>query len=146
MQPIPSWPPGAVRAPQEGSGKVIDSGGWLSKPEARTAEDLATIGHIVEAVPEADRATPDVIVDGVPVEIKHPTCKPGGRPPDSRTIINEVRNARKQAPHLLIDGRGTGLAETDADRGIRRAVGAYRWLRSIRILGDGFDLQWQRGS
>jgi hypothetical protein len=67
--PTRRWPPGACRLAVPGRGRVVDPNRWLSAQERRTAGWLADRGHLVTAVARSTHRTPDVLVDGVPVEM-----------------------------------------------------------------------------
>ena len=87
----------------------------------------------------------DKLTNALPADGKNP--EPGA---DSRTMLNEARNSISnggQAPCLIFDTRGTGMAQSEAQRGIRRLAGVYGQsgafpgkLRYIILIGDGYYL------
>lgn len=135
------WPPGSARHLVPGQGELRDPDGLLLEKERQTAEWLAQQGHIVQAVPRGPRKTPDIVVDGVPIELKHPTGPTGGLGPTSQTVTSQLRRSDgQQSVDVLFDVRRTGMPEREARRSLIRAFPAFQWLRSLRIVGDGFDL------
>jgi hypothetical protein len=95
----------------------------------------------VEAVPTGSERTPNVLVDGVAIELKHPVGRKGSGGPTSQTITSQLRHTGgEQSVDILFDVRGTGMQEREARRSILRAFPAFPWLRSLRIVGDGFDV------
>jgi hypothetical protein len=77
-------------------------------------------------------------VDGKPTEFKTP--RPGA---DSATISIEVKESIKGGGQArdIIDARGTGMTEGEAERGLARVSGIARGrLDTVRIVGDGFDV------
>lgn len=77
---------------------------------------------MVVEIPRAQGVrTPDVTVDGIRTEFK--TMSPGGT---SATVRSEVSNSLKnggQARNIIIDARGSGLTEAEANRGLDRVAG-----------------------
>ncbi|MDQ3231430.1 MAG: hypothetical protein M3Q07_06375 [Pseudobdellovibrionaceae bacterium] len=112
-----------------------------SQEERAIAEYLEDLGRMVEknpmeGVPGAGRQG-DAIVDGIVVEFKN--VEVGG---DSSTIRNSVRRSVEgtgQSRTILFDARGSGISESEAKRGIFRALGAYGpKLDYVSVIGDGF--------
>jgi hypothetical protein len=128
-----------------GLGVIDERAKSFSPSERRIADYLATPGSAVVAVSEMygrEGRKPDACVDDIPVEFK--SLDPGA---NDRTVKAALNSAKGQASHTVIDGRGSGLTQDDANRGLQRFLGtpwAYR-LESVRIIGDGYDLQWKRG-
>lgn len=127
----PRTPPGrSTPAPDDepGPGRVHDPDGDLTAEERAAAEILAKEGRTVAAAPRRSGhrdTSPDLIVDGVPVEVK--TL---GRGADNRTVRNKMRKGKKQARVLLVDARGSGLTEAEATpRSGPRAGGILPGLR-----------------
>jgi hypothetical protein len=58
-----------------------------------------------------------------------------------------LTSAKGQAGQAVIDGCGSGLDREEADRGMRRFLGTPHAGRmdAIRIIGDDYDLNWERG-
>jgi hypothetical protein len=129
-----------------GLGVVDERAKRFSPRERQVADFLAGPGAAVQAVHEGygrEGRRPDASVDGVPTEFK--SLDPG---PSDRTVLGALNRAKGQARHAVVDGRGSGLTEADASRGVDRFLGtpwAHR-LDTARIIGDGFDVQWKRGS
>lgn len=135
------WPPGSSHQPVPGRGELRDPDEHLSENEHRTAAWLAELGHVVEAVQRGPRRTPDILVDGVPVEMKHPTGRKGRPGPTSQTIMNRLRESGgAQSVDVLVDVRGRRIQESEVRRTFLRAFSAFRWLRSLRIVGDDLDV------
>ncbi len=112
------------------------------------AEMLAGQGHIVCSVAEGPGRgrVADLEVCDNPVEVKSwlQLTDRQGRPPSPRSVLNKLLDARGQAPTVVLNGRGSGLSERTARRGM--ALYAARpdggLLTTVRVLGDGFDLGW----
>lgn len=111
--------------------------------ERRVADLLAGEGRVVSALRESDDPgvrRPDATVDGQFTEFK---CPDVGA--TNVTIKAALTDAKGQARHAIVDGRGTGLTDTEAHRGLRRFLGAHPdRMDTIRILGDDFDIRWNR--
>jgi hypothetical protein len=142
----PEWQTALEQASVDRNGLgVIDERAKIFSPsERRVAEFLASHGPAVVAVSEgfgATGRTPDARVNGVPVEFK--SLDPGA---SDRTVKAALNSAKGQARHTVIDARDSGLAEDDAQRGIRRFRGTPHGDRidAILILGDNFTMEWKR--
>lgn len=128
-----------------GKGVVDERARQFSPGERRIADFLARPGAAVQAVHEGygrQGRRPDAYVDGVPTEFK--SLDPGA---SDRTVLAALNRAKGQAPHAVIDSRGSGLSEPDASHGLSRFLGtpwAHR-IDTARIIGEGFDVQWKRG-
>lgn len=63
------------------------------------------------------------------------------------TVNNQLLRARGQAGHVVVDARGSGLAEAVAQRGLARFSGSP-WGRerfdSILIVGEDFVIHEER--
>lgn len=128
-----------------GLGVVDERASRFQPRERKLADLLASEGHAVVAVHDGygrEGRKPDTAVDGVWTEFK--SLDPGA---SSTTVKAALTSAKGQAAHAIIDGRGSGLNQQEADRGIRRFLGTphARSLDSARIIGDDYDLQWKRG-
>ena len=56
-------------------------------------------------------------------------------------ILQEVRTIYKTRNQLIVDARGSGLAQPEAIRALARIQGITRGrLDRIRLLGDGYEL------
>jgi phage-related protein len=128
-----------LRSVRGTAGTIDESKARFTPKERLIAEVLQGEGKNVEAVPRSDVRTPDALVDGKRTEFK--TMDPGA---DSATVRNEVNSSIKrggQARDIIIDARGSGLKEAEAQRGLSRVGGIARGkLDSVRIIGDGYDI------
>jgi hypothetical protein len=112
--------------------------------ERQVAEYLAKDGPAVTARQE-DHALryrqPDADVDGQATEFK--SLDPD---PSHGTVKQALKRGIGQAPHIVVDGRDSGLAEGDAQRGLGRFLGTPegRSFATIRLVGDDFDINWKR--
>ena len=89
--------------------------------ELAIAEALADRGAVVVALVEdssVGRRQPDALVDGRVTEFKSLS-----RGASDATVKNQLRTAKGQAPNVVIDARGSGLAEDSAALGLRRFLG-----------------------
>ena len=86
----------------------------------------------------------DFVIDGVRTELKTLSGVENETSNGiSAAIANRVMNARGQASHVFVNGRGQrGITKEIAERGIRRAYGAddKAEIQSIRIIGPDFDI------
>jgi hypothetical protein len=135
-----------ARAP----GTLDETARRLSHDEYAVADLLVREGHHVRSVATGQQPgrAADLLVCGSPVEIKSWLSwdERGGRGPTVRSVVNKLRQAEGQAATVVLNGRGSGLSETAARRGL--ATYTTRANRSgvtwVRVLGDDFDLGWTR--
>lgn len=119
-------------------GTIDETAKQFSPEERRIADLLADEGQDVRAVPEGSARTPDAMVDGKPVEFK--SLDDGA---SNATVKNALDSAKGQADNAIIDGRGSGLSQEEAQRGLARFLGANPGrMTSIRIVGDGWEIVW----
>ncbi|WP_220139261.1 hypothetical protein [Nocardia sp. GTS18] len=119
-------------------GTIDESASSFNAAERRIAELLADEGKNVTAIPRGAERTPDALVDGVPTEFK--SLEPGA---SNVTVKNALKSARGQADDAIIDGRGSGLTQDEAQRGLARFLGAYPdKMNNVRIVGDGWEILW----
>jgi hypothetical protein len=131
-----------------GGGHLDERARRLSHPEFAVAEQLAAEGHQVRSLAErrGQGRTPDLLVCGVPVEVKSWLSRQerGGRPPSVPSVVNKLLQAEGQAASVVLNGRGSGLDAATATAGLA----AYSDLphrgnvAAVRVFGDGFDLAW----
>jgi hypothetical protein len=127
-----------------GLGVVDERAKKFSPAERRIAEHLAANGVAVVSVSEGFGVygrTPDSRVDNVPVEFK--SLDPGA---SDRTVKAALNSAKGQARHAVIDARGSGLTEDEANNGIRRFRGTPHGdrLDAVLIVGDEYIIDWKR--
>lgn len=134
---------GASRVPDEPDeepGSIDESAKPFNAKERKVAELLESEGKHVKALKESDVdgvKTPDAEVDGTPTEFK--SLSPGAR---ANTVKNQLNAAKRQARDAVVDSRGTGLTESEAQEGLRRflKLNGENRMDYIRIVGDGFDI------
>jgi len=129
-----------------GLGVIDERAKKFSPAERRIAEYLAVDGSAVVSVSEGYGVygrTPDARVDAVPVEFK--TLDPGA---SDRTVKAALNSAKGQARHAVIDARGSGLTEDEAERGLRRFFGTPHGNRidAVLVVGDNYSIDWKRGN
>ncbi|MHB1534780.1 MAG: hypothetical protein ACYC1D_09260 [Acidimicrobiales bacterium] len=156
MRPAEQWRPlepaaaGCAERHPPGTGRLDERARRLSHEELGVAHQLEREGHQVESLPERPGRgrTADLRACGHPVEVKSwlPPDARGGRPATARSVFNKLSDAAGQAPTAVLWGRGSGLTEGEARAGLAEFAARGRWdqLRSVRVLGDGFDLSWVR--
>jgi len=125
-------------------GRVIVPAGAraMSDPERSAAAYLAKQGHEVVRIPESTtEKTADFLVDGNPTELKTISNITGRDL--GKSVIRRIREGFAQAPSVLIDARGqAGMNKLSAKDIIDRMRGmAFGGPRSVRIVGDGFDVK-----
>lgn len=128
-----------------GMGTVDERASKFQPRERWLAEQLAGEGHSVVAVHDGygrEGRKPDSAVDGVWTEFK--CLDPGA---SDWTVKAALTSAKGQAQEVVIDGRDSGLTSENADRGVRRFLGApyADHMNAIRIIGDDYELEWKRG-
>lgn len=134
-----------------GRGGLDETARRLSHEELRVAETLASEGHAVRSLAEARShgRTADLEVCGEPVEVKSwlSLADRNGVAPGWRSVVNKLISAEGQSSVVVLSAAGSGLSATDAATGIARyaAERPVSRIRSVRAIGDGFDLSWGRG-
>jgi Contact-dependent growth inhibition CdiA C-terminal domain len=128
-----------------GLGVIDERAKKFSLAERRIAEYLASEGPAVVAISEGygvHGRTPDAQVDAISVEFK--SLDPGA---SDRTVKAALNSAKGQARHAVIDARGSGLTEDEAQRGIRRFFGTPHGNRmdAVLIIGNNYSIDWKRG-
>lgn len=133
-------------------GSLDESARRLSHDEYAVARLLEAEGHTVRSVPESRGGgrTPDLMACDTPVEVKSfvPLAE-RRREPSLHSVVNKLLSARDQAAHVVLVGRGSGLTVSAARAGLARyeALGrADPGLRSVRVLGEGYDVAWTRST
>ncbi len=125
----------------------------FSPEELQVSRLLQGEGHTVASV--AESAVPgqrmyDALVDGQPTEFKTLTGPPRGSATNV-TVRSALKSANGQFGSLkpgetansILDGRESNLTEVEAQRGLRRWLGAGRnRLTTIRIIGAGWEISW----
>ncbi len=121
-------------------GSIDESERTFSSEEKSIAEVLKNEGKNVKAKAEIQgKRTADAEVDGVESEFK--SLAPGAKNSTVRNSINDSIRRGGQARNMVIDARGSGLTEVEAQRGLARARNITRGkIDSVRIMGDGFDI------
>ena len=79
------------------SGIFTPSGRRIWPHEDKVAQILAMAGHNVEFLMETNLKTADILLDGVPYEIKSPERF------NANTLEHTIKNALKQSSNLVID-------------------------------------------
>lgn len=131
-------------------GQLDESARRLSHEEYAVAQLLAAEGHEVRSLAESrvGGRRPDLEACGRGVEVKSflAVAERGGRPPSPQSVYNKLVDAAGQADSVVIVGYGSGLTESTVRRGMARYAGDRHAppLRSVRAVGDGFDLSWAR--
>jgi len=128
-----------------GLGVIDERAKRFSLAERRIAEYIASAGPAVVSVSEGygvQGRTPDAWVDAVAVEFK--SLDPGA---SDRTVKAALNSAKGQARHAVIDARGSGLTEEEAQHGIRRFIGTPHGNRmdAVLVVGDNYSVDWNRG-
>jgi hypothetical protein len=145
--PPPTGPAGCTHGP--GPGRFDETARRLSHSELAAATRFRVDGHTVTALPEPPTKGPhpDLLVCGGLVEVKGWLRVEQRRgPPGSSSVYNRLVQGAQQAPTVVLVGHGTGLTEAAARRGVDRYTtqNPTSPIRDIRVLGDGFELAWNR--
>ena len=145
----PSNPRGAAGHARRG-GAVDESARRLSHEELRVARAFADEGHSVRSLPERPGRgrSADLEVCGNPVEVKSwlPLADRHGVRPSRRSVVNKLISAEGQSPFVVLVANGSGLSAAEARSGLARyaAERPSSPVTAVRVMGDGFDLSWQR--
>lgn len=135
-------PPWHAHGEKQSSGKLNEDARKLPADERRIADKLLEEGNDVTSRSEKHKHSGtgrkfDVYVNEEPTEFKSPTV------PTVSAIVNALRGAVKggaQAPNIIVDVRGSSLAESDAEAAIAKARPLLKGrLAHVRIIGDTFD-------
>jgi len=133
-------------------GSVDESARRLSHEELRVARAFAAEGHTVISIPERPGRgrTADLEVCGRPVEVKSwlSLADRHGVTPGRRSVVNKLISAEGQSGFVVLVANGSGLSRADAVSGLARYASERPWstIRTVRLIGDGFDLSWQRSA
>lgn len=133
-------------------GSLDESARRLSHEELRAAHAFAAEGHNVISLPErAGRGrTADLEVCGRPVEVKSwlSLADRHGVTPTRRSVVNKLISAEGQSGFVVLVANGSGLSPADAMSGLAQYASERPWssIRTVRLIGDGFDLSWQRSA
>lgn len=119
--------------------QIDESDKIFSHQEKAIADLLASEGKTVKSLLETNQGrTADAEVDGIPTEFKSLVI--GATNSTVKNLINSSIR-RGQARKIIIDARGSGLTEAEANLGLQRAKNISRGkIDSVRIIGDGYDL------
>lgn len=128
-----------------GYGRLDERARRLSHEELAIAQRLVADGHQVRSRSDFSPSgrTPDLDVCHTTVEVKTllpRELRPQGRPASWRSVANKLADACGQGPHVVIWARGSGLDEAAARRGLTQAAVHSPDLRTVEIVGDGFEL------
>jgi hypothetical protein len=150
-QPAPPPEPRAGAAAKNapavgGAGQAAQGAASFVDPAERAiAEHLEGLGRKVSKNPLEGAAGAgrqgDAFVDDVLTEFK--TLDPGASAGTIKnTVNNSIRNGG-QAREIVVDARGTGLAEDAAKEGAAKALGISRGkLDGLMVIGDGYSFRW----
>jgi Contact-dependent growth inhibition CdiA C-terminal domain len=122
-------------------GIIDESQKTFSEPEKRIAEILAKEGKNVKSLAETSDSgrNPDAEVDGIPAEFKN--LEMGAKDTTVKNVINSSIRRGGQARNIIIDARGSGLTEIEANQGLVRSKNITRGkLDTVRIIGDRYDI------
>jgi hypothetical protein len=109
------------------TGKLSGSLDGLTQSERRMVNDLLKQGNNVEIIPKNPNAkTFDFRINGVPTELK--TIQN----PNVNTGITRIQDgfAQGNPPSVIVDARGTGLTQSQAQEMINRAAGTF-WNKEL---------------
>jgi hypothetical protein len=135
-----------------GSGRLDETARRLGHEELEVAKVLVREGHDVRSLREVRGGGPtaDLSVCGTRVEVKSwlPLDERDGRVPSARSVFNKLASASRQAGVVVLNGLGRGITPAIARQGMllyeQRGVTKAREISRVRVLGDGFDLVFDR--
>lgn len=111
--------------------RITNPGVKVRKHEATTHEALARAGWRLEIRAPSNiegSKTADIYLDGVLTEIKAPEGNSKG------TVVQLIREGRKQASHIVIDLHRTDMANEEALRQIDYAMRRYPEVDSVLLV------------
>lgn len=123
--------PGGVQGVLDGAGRLVLNGLRPKSHERVTFERLVRRGHVVEVLPvstEEKVRTPDILVDGVPTEVKAPEGNSKG------TVVQLLRKGRNQSKELVVDLHRSELPMEEALRQVEEAMRRYTGIRTVTII------------
>ena len=119
----------------EKKGTLTQNGVHLEDHEYETVKTFLENGHDVELIPPSqikDVHTPDVLIDGVPWEMKSPTGN------GKNTIQNIMHKASRQSGNVIIDLRRCERDKERAENEILNALNDSKKIRKVKIVtSDG---------
>lgn len=123
--------PGGVQGVLDGAGRLVLNGLRPKSHERVTFERLVRRGHVVEVLPvstEEKVRTPDILIDGVPTEVKAPEGNSKG------TVVQLLRKGRNQSKELVVDLHRSELPMEEALRQVEEAMRRYTDIRTVTII------------
>lgn len=96
--------------------------------ELAVAKILVKTGHSVEFLPTSTHATPDIIFCHNRWEIKSPLSH------NIRSIENNIRNALKQSPNIIIDLNRTSLHKNLVLTYLQNHIHNFRGLKKVLVV------------
>lgn len=147
---VPPSGPQAQAPHGAGVGSLDESARRLSHEELRVARTFVAEGHTVKSIPERPGRgrSADLDVCGRPVEVKSwlSLADRQGVTPSRRSVLNKLISAEGQSGFVVLVANGSGLSPADAVSGLAQYASQRPWssVRTVRLIGDGFDLSWQR--
>lgn len=139
-------PPTIADIPSELWAPEDDPHRYFSDEERRAAAWLESHGVRLRSIRPRNlpgQRTPDsmLVNRSTTVEIK------GVDEASSTAVLARIRDGRRQSRRLVIDGRDVGLTPSDAERGIRRALGVYggQLDEVLILLADHAGVPWWHG-
>ena len=94
--------------------------------EFRVAKILADAGHVVEFLPTGLRKTADMLIDGIPYELKSPEFA------HTKTIERAIKKALHQSNNLIVDA--SQMKHVDDVRVHRILINQIKLRKSIKRL------------
>lgn len=142
----PPAPPSYAELETEGLiAPADDPDRWFSAEEMAAAAWLRERNCPVRSVKRRDgqyRKTPDAVAAHVAVTIETKTADSS-----ANAIAQRIREGRRQARRVILDLRGTGARQGDAQAGLGLALGRYgqHLDEVVLILADDLAVGWAHG-
>ncbi|TXS79390.1 hypothetical protein CHU72_08470 [Corynebacterium sp. LK12] len=110
---------------------------WLAGNGAVKIQRVGIANDAIPSLPEGQKKTPDLIVDGMTADVKTITSKRG--------IHKNAKRGSQQSTLLIYDARKSGIDEKDLVTSSKNAIRDYGdRLDRIVIISDKTTLFWER--
>ncbi len=118
-------------------GILIQNGVHLQKHEYETIQLLLKNGYNIELIPPSqikDFHTPDIIMNGLPWEIKSPQGD------GKKTVQNIIQKAAQQSGNVIIDLRRIKMPEEKAISSFKQQFRLSKSLKRMKLITKTSDI------
>lgn len=118
-------------------GKLTQNGVHLQDHEYATVKLFLELGYDIELIPRSQvkyYRTPDMVMNGVPWEIKSPQGK------GKYTAQNTMQNGASQSRNIIIDLRRCKLPENQAIKEFEREFRKSKHFKRMKIVKNNMEI------